>query len=66
VQLRKTAVRAKDTPERADAAKRLGGGRVKAVEDWIGSRADTSLGRLAPKWSPRYLEASDNSGSAVG
>ena len=44
---------------------RPGAGRVKAVEDWIGRRADTRRGRLAQKWFHAYFKASNNSGSAA-
>ncbi len=42
-----------------------GGGRLAAVLDWLRSRADTSLSRLALLWFRRYLEASRNSGAAL-
>ena len=40
-------------------------GRVGAVQEWLARRADTPLGRLALDWFRRYLEASQNSGSAA-
>ena len=41
------------------------GGRIKAVLDWLGGRADTRLGRLALQWFRSYFEASRNSGCAA-
>jgi len=41
------------------------GGRVRAVEEWLARRADTSVGRLALLWFRRYFEASQNSGCAA-
>jgi hypothetical protein len=41
------------------------GGRVKAVQDWLGRRADTPLGRLAWQWFRGYLAASRNSSCAA-
>jgi membrane protein len=40
-------------------------GRVAALREWLRSRADTSLGRLALQWFQRYFEASRNSASAA-
>ncbi|MGZ4393361.1 MAG: YhjD/YihY/BrkB family envelope integrity protein [Gaiellaceae bacterium] len=40
-------------------------GRVKAVQDWLGRRADTSVGRLALQWFRGYFAASRNSGCAA-
>ncbi|HUK93853.1 MAG TPA: YhjD/YihY/BrkB family envelope integrity protein [Gaiellaceae bacterium] len=40
-------------------------GRVKAVLDWLGRRADTRLGRLALQWFRAYFAASHNSGCAA-
>jgi hypothetical protein len=40
-------------------------GRVKALQDWLRGRADTSLGRLAFQWFRAYFAASRNSGCAV-
>ena len=42
-----------------------GGGRLAAVLDWLRSRANNSLSRLALLWFRRYLEASRNSGAAL-
>src|SRR6476660_4420534 len=42
-----------------------GGGRLSPARDWLGDRADTSLGRLALLWFRRYFEASRNSGAAA-
>jgi membrane protein len=42
-----------------------GRGRVKAVQDWLGCRADTSVGRLALQWFRAYFAASRNSGCAA-
>jgi membrane protein len=44
------------TPER---------GRVRAVQDWLGRRGDTRIGRLALQWFRAYFAASRNSGCAV-
>ena len=41
------------------------GGRIKAVQDWLGRRTDTRLGRLALQWFRAYFEASRNSGCAA-
>ena len=51
-------------PGRAEAPG-TGGGRLAAVLDWLRSRADNSLSRLALLWFRRYLEASRNSGAAL-
>ena len=40
-------------------------GRVKAAQDWLGRRTDTSLGRLSSQWFRGYLGASRNSGCAA-
>jgi membrane protein len=42
-----------------------GHGRVKAVQDWLGRRADTRVGRLALQWFRGYFAASRNSGCAA-
>jgi uncharacterized BrkB/YihY/UPF0761 family membrane protein len=42
-----------------------GSNRLSAARDWLGDRADTSLGRLALLWFRRYFEASRNSGAAA-
>ena len=42
-----------------------GGSRLSVAVDWLHSRADTRLGRLALLWFRRYLEASRNSGAAA-
>ena len=49
----------------SNAERAAGGGRIKAVQDWLGRRADTSLGRLALQWFRGYFDASRNSGCAV-
>ena len=41
------------------------GGRVGAVQDWLGHRVDSSPGRLGLRWFHGYFEASRNSGSAA-
>jgi membrane protein len=41
------------------------GGRLSGSIDWLRTRADTSLGRLALLWLRRYFEASRNSGAAA-
>ncbi len=40
-------------------------GRVKAVQEWLGRRGDTGVGRLALDWFRAYFAASRNSGCAV-
>ncbi len=40
-------------------------GRIRAVQDWLGSRADKPLARLALQWFRGYFAASRNSGCAV-
>jgi hypothetical protein len=42
-----------------------GGGRIQAVQDWLGRRADTPLGRLALQWFRAYFAASRSSGCAA-
>ena len=49
----------------SNAERVAGGGRIRSVQDWLGRRADTSLGRLALQWFRGYFEASRNSGCAV-
>ena len=49
----------------SNAERAAGGGRIKSVQDWLGRRADTSLGRLALQWFRGYFDASRNSGCAV-
>jgi len=41
------------------------GGRVKAAQDWLSRRADTSVGRLTLQWFRAYFAASRNSGCAA-
>jgi uncharacterized BrkB/YihY/UPF0761 family membrane protein len=36
-----------------------------SVQQWLGRRADTPIGRLALQWFRRYFESSRNSGSAA-
>ena len=57
-------------PARLDMAvnsveKTSGHGRVEAVHDWLGRRADTRVGRLALQWFRAYFAASRSSGCAV-
>jgi membrane protein len=40
-------------------------GRVRAIQDWLRRRAETSVGRLALQWFRGYFEASRNSGCAA-
>ncbi len=40
-------------------------GRIKAVQDWLSRRADTSVGRLTLQWFRAYFRASHNSGCAA-
>jgi membrane protein len=40
-------------------------GRVGAIQNWLGARADTALGRLALQWFRGYFAASRNSGCAA-
>ena len=42
-----------------------GHARLRAVHDWLGRRADTSVGRLALQWFRAYFAASRSSGCAV-
>ena len=48
-----------------DSERSARSGRIKAVQDWLGRRADTSLGRLAEQWFRAYFAASRNSACAV-
>lgn len=49
----------------SNAETAAGGGRIKAVQDWLSGRADTRLGRLLLLWFRSYFEASRNSGCAA-
>ena len=49
----------------SDQAPEGTGGRIRAVQDWLTGRTDTSLGRLALQWFRAYFAASRNSGCAV-
>ncbi len=40
-------------------------GRIKAIGDWLGGKADTPLGRLSLQWFKAYFAASRNSGCAL-
>ena len=40
-------------------------GRARRIQDWLRSRADTAVGRLALQWFRAYFSASRNSGCAV-
>jgi hypothetical protein len=40
-------------------------GRAARIQDWLRSRADTALGRLALQWFRGYFESSRNSGCAI-
>ena len=48
-----------------EAGTRTESQRVRAVQDWLRRRADTSVGRLALQWFRGYFEASRNSGCAA-
>jgi uncharacterized BrkB/YihY/UPF0761 family membrane protein len=41
------------------------GSRARAIQDWLGRRADTSIGRLSLQWFRAYFAASRNSGCAA-
>ena len=55
-----TEVRSRDSAEGA-----VSRGRATRVLDWLRSRADTALGRLALQWFRAYFDASRNSGCAA-
>jgi membrane protein len=40
-------------------------GRVRKIQDWLSSRADTRVGRLSLQWFRAYFKASRNSGCAA-
>src|SRR6516165_6138299 len=48
-----------------EAGTRTESQRVRAVQDWLRRRADTSVGRLALQWFRAYFAASRNSGCAA-
>src|SRR4051794_20013337 len=54
-----------ETPTAPLPPEAAGGSRLAAARDWLGGRADTSPGRLAPPSFRRYFEASRNSGAAA-
>jgi membrane protein len=49
----------------AGAEAQTGRGRVRNIQDWLGRRADTRVGRLSLQWFRAYFEASHNSGCAA-